>query len=182
MQTSLSTSIRSVSPVEFGNLIQALTDLLADSVNHGASLGFIPPLARHEGRNYWLSLRGELRAGSRLLLAAYTQGRLVGSGQLTLPSWPAAQHRAEIQKLVVDSAVRGQGVGKALMAALHDAAHQRGRSLIVLGTRRGEPPEQFYRQLGYREAGVIPGYSLGPAGERYDSLSMYRQLDPSTAQ
>jgi acetyltransferase len=176
MQTSLSTSVRSVSPVEFENLVPVLTELLADAVNHGAALGFIPPLARHEGNTYWLSLRAELRAGSRLLLAAYARGRLVGSGQLAFPSWPNAQHRAEIQKLIVDSAMRGQGVGKSLMAALHDAAHQRGRSLVVLGTRRGEPPEQFYKQLGYREAGVIPGYSMGPAGERYDSLSMYRQL------
>jgi len=34
----------------------------------------------------------------------------------------------------------------------------------------------FYRQLGYREAGVIPGYTTDAAGDRRDHVSMYRQL------
>jgi hypothetical protein len=30
--------------------------------------------------------------------------------------------------------------------------------------------------LGYRDAGVIPGYSIGMAGERYDHIRLYREL------
>ena len=176
LQHSMPIGIRPVAPAELESLAPALTDLLRDSVNRGASLGFMPPLAHDEGRAYWLSLRSELQAGSRLLLGAYLDSQLIGSGQLALASWPNAQHRAEIQKLFVASAARGLGIGRSLMVALHDAARLHGRSLLVLGTRHGEAPEKFYKRFGYREAGVIPGYTVGPAGERFDNLTLYREL------
>ena len=55
-------------------------------------------------------------------------------------------------------------------------ARQRGRSLLLLHTRHGEPPERFCKGLGYREAGVIPGYITGPAGERHDHALLYLEL------
>lgn len=172
----MSTSLRSVSPFELENLVPELTGLLADSVSRGASLGFMAPLAYREGQTYWRSLVPELQAGSRLLLAAFIESQLLGSGQLAFPAWPNARHRVEIQKLFVAAEARGRGIGRSLITALHDAARQRGRSLVVLGTRRGEPAEKFYKQLGYLEAGVIPGYAIGPAGERHDNVTLYRQL------
>ena len=153
-----------------------LVVLLKDSVDAGASLGFLPPLMHADARDYWLSLCSELKAGSRLLIAAHSWGRMVGTGQLTFPAWSNGQHRAELQKLFVDSALRSQGVGRLLMTALHDAARRRGRSLIVLNTRHGESPVRFYKSLGYRVAGTIPGYTRGAAGERYDNLTLYQEF------
>jgi GNAT superfamily N-acetyltransferase len=83
-----------------------------------------------------------------------------------------------LQKLLVAPALRGKGVGKLLLAALHDAARQHGRTLLLLNTRRGQPAESFYRQVGYREIGVVPGYTMGPAGERYDTVAFYNELSP----
>jgi GNAT superfamily N-acetyltransferase/uncharacterized protein YjiS (DUF1127 family) len=170
------TTIRPVSPTELETRVPALTELLSESVNAGASLGFLPPLTHDEGRNYWLSIRSELQAGSRLLLAAYADGRIVGAGQLVFPTWSTTVHRAELQKIFVAHAVRGRGVGRSLIAALHAAAWQRGRSLLTLNTRRGERAERFYKELGYQEAGVLPGGTVGPAGERHDSVSLYQEL------
>jgi len=128
-------------------------------------------------RAYWLSLRGELRQGTRLLLAARDAGGgIVGTGQLVLPALPSSRHRAELQKLVVDSRVRGAGIGRQLMGALHAAALAHDRSLIVLGTRGGGRPEAFYQRLGYRVAGMIPGYTTDGAGRRYDHKSLYIDL------
>ena len=78
--------------------------------------------------------------------------------------------------MIVASALQGRGLGRALLHGLHEAARQRGRSLVLLNTRRGDRAERFYRGLGYQEAGVIPGYSLGPDGEVYDNLLLYRRL------
>ena len=169
-------SIRRISATELELQLSAFSSLLSESVHAGASLGFLPPLSRTEAATYWLSLRPELRAGSRILLAAFDEGALVGSGQLALPSSPNAHHRAEVQKLMVTPTLKGRGVGGSLLAALHAGARERGRSLILLNTRRGEPPESFYKALGYRVAGVIPGYSMGPAGQRVDSVTLYREL------
>jgi len=139
-------------------------------------MGFLAPMTDDGCRDYWLSLRPQLQAGSRVLLAAYEEEVIVGTGQLSLSLWPNARHRAELQKLFVGNSLRGRGVGRSLLAALHDAARQRGRSLLVLNTRRGGVAETFYKGLGYTEVGVIPGWSAGPAGERYDHVTLYQEL------
>lgn len=170
--------IRPVSATELERDLGALVELLTETVNGGSPLGFVAPLAPDVAREYWRSLRPELDDGSRLLLAAYADDHLVGSGQLELAPWPNARHRAEIQKLLVTAAMRGRGVGASLMAALHDTARRHGRSLLLLNTPEGSLAERFYRALGYREVGVIPGYATGPAGTRYNSVSLYRELAP----
>lgn len=167
---------RVLSPAELESLLPAVADLFTETVNAGAPMGFLPPLTHDEGRDYFLSLRPELQAGSRLLVAAFTEDGIVGAGQLSLSMWPNSRHRAELQKLFVATARRGRGIGRSLMSALHDAARQRGRSLILLNTRQGAPAESFYKRLGYREAGVIPGWTVGRAGERYNHVNLYREL------
>ncbi len=140
-------------------------------------MGFLPPLTHDQARDYWLAVRTELQSGHRLLLGAFTESGLVGAGQLSFPTRPNAPHRADVEKLFVAAAQRGRGVGKLLMTALHDAARQRRRYLIMLNTRYGSPAERFYKELGYREVGPIPGWSLGPAGERYDHVILYQELE-----
>jgi hypothetical protein len=61
------------------------------------------------------------------------------------------------------------------MAALHECARQRDRTLLLLNARRNVA-DRFYKPLGYREVGVIPGYSLGSNGARIDTASLYLQL------
>lgn len=172
----MATHIRPVSPIELAGHLQALVELLAESVNEGASLGFLPPISFDQALDYWLSVRRDLQADTRLLVGAFVDDRIVGSGQLSLPTWPNAHHRAEVHKLFVASALRGQGVGRALLTALHQIARERGRSLILLNTRRGESTEGFYKGLGYKEVGVVPGYTVGSAGERYDTVALYQEL------
>lgn len=168
--------IRLALPTDLESLLPALVLLLMDTVNAGVPLGFLPPVSRMQAEAYWQSLRPDMESGRRLLLIAHHGGRLVGSGQLYFPASPNAWHRTELQKLFVASGTRGQGVGRQLLTALHTAARDRGCSLVILHTRKGEPAEQFYRGLEYREAGVLPGYTIGGAGERYDSVLLYREL------
>src|SRR5512145_3376890 len=84
---------RLMSPAELEHFMPALVEILCDTVNGGASLGFLPPLTREEALHYWLSLRPEVQAGSRLLLLACTEDRVVGSGQLAFSSLPSGRHR-----------------------------------------------------------------------------------------
>ena len=170
-------SIHALCADELEAELAAFVHLIQDAVDHGASLGFFAPLDLDAVRAYWLSLRAELRAGTRLLLAARgADRRIVGTGQLVLPSLPSSCHRAELQKLIVDSRHREGGIGARLMEALHAAALARDRSLIVLGTRTGERPEGFYRRLGYRVAGAIPGYTKDGTGRRYVHTTLYLDL------
>jgi len=167
---------RSVNPVDLISLVPSLVDLLIDGVGSGGALGFLPPVNPDDARSYWLSLGPELRDGKRVLVGAFKHGRIVGCGQLAIPAWPNAQHRAELQKLVVHRSTQGQGVGRFLVSALHDVARQRGRTLVLLHARPGGVAYRLYESMGYRRVGVVPGYSRGLAGEPIDSVAMYWDL------
>jgi acetyltransferase len=180
MHETMPMHIQSLCTDELVDELGTFIDLLTDAVAGGASLGFIAPVPREAARRYWLSLRDEIRAGTRLLLVARAHGRIVGTGQLALPAWPNARHRAEVQKLVIDASMRGLGIGQQLMGALHQAAQQHGRSLVLLGTRHGGRPQAFYERLGYRVAGVLPGHTIDADGRRHDSATLYIDLTART--
>ena len=176
LQTA-SIKIIQVRAADLKHVITDLVDVFLDTVNNGSPLGFLPPITRETSRDYWISLLPELQPGGRILLVASDgKGRVLGSGQLALSQRQNSPHRAELQRLFVARTARGQGVGTSLVVALHEAARQHGRTLITLSTRRGEPPEEFYRSLGYKEAGVIPGWTIGREGERFDHVTMYLEL------
>ena len=172
----MSIEIREASSAQLPGIAPALADMLIETVHGGSALGFLAPLGRDDALTYWRSLGAELDAGKRVLLLAVDGDEIVGSGQLGLTQWSNGRHRAELQKLLVHAARRGEGVGRLLVAALHQAARQRGRTLIMLDTRLGSTAEHFYRGLGYQELGVVPGYAVGPSGERFDSVFFYTQL------
>jgi GNAT superfamily N-acetyltransferase len=171
-----SIGIRVISHTGLDRALPELGLLLRDAVNDTGGLGFLPPMADDEALNYWLSIRAELREGSRILLAAYDGDRIVGTAQLAFPPWPNARHRAAIHKMLVEQKMRGQGVGASLMFALEKVARLRGRSLLILNTRHGSPAERFYTALGFTQSGVIPGYAAGPNGLFYADATYYKQL------
>ena len=167
---------RPVPASELVAVVPALVDLLTNAVHGGGALGFLPPVDPNDARSYWLSLMPELQAGTRVLVGAFRNGRIVGSGQLAIPIWPNARHRAEITKVFVDQSLRGQGVGRLLMQTLHATALQRGRSLIILQARDGSIAERMYKTMGYNRVGVLPGYARGPAAEPLDNVVLYCEI------
>jgi acetyltransferase len=153
----------------------AYFELLRDSVDSGASIGFLAPLAAEEGRQFWRAVLSELADG-RVLLGAFTEGKLVGSVQLAPVPKPNGRHRAEVQKLLVLRAFRGRGIGAALMAAAERKAAELGRWLLVLDTVPGQPAERLYERLGYQRAGVVPDYAERSSGGFEPTVIFYKKL------
>lgn len=176
MTSSMAVTIKVLSPRELEGALATLVERLLECVNEGASLGFASPLERPEALVYWRSLAPQLQNGSRVLLAAYLQDRIIGSGQLALAPQSNARHRATLEKIFVSSALRGRGIGRSIVLALEDAARLRSRSLLLMGARRGDRSEALYKKLGYQEYGIIPGYSLDRDGTRHDNVCLYREL------
>ena len=152
--------------------------LLRDAVEHGASIGFTLPLADTVVANYWHQVATGVAAGDKVLLAACDAGgRLLGSAQLALESRSNGRHRAEVQKVMVFAAARGQGIGAALMARVEAEARSRGRHLLFLDTSSGRGgAEKFYRDLGYEWAGGIPDYAADPDGQLRSNVIFYKRL------
>jgi hypothetical protein len=56
-------------------------------------------------------------------------------------------------------------------------AKLRGRTLLLLNARYGGPGERLYLELGFKKVGVIPGYTAGLDGGRYDSAVFYQEIE-----
>jgi acetyltransferase len=145
-------------------LVQGLCGLLSDAVAHGASVGFLAPLAPQAAARYWEQAFSSLSTGLHLWVAQ-SEGVVVGSVQLLPSEKENGRHRAEIQKLLVLKSHRGQGIASQLMQAAEAFARSKDRTLLVLDTQVGSPAEAMYRHLGWQKAGEIPGYAAAPDGE-----------------
>ncbi len=153
-----------------------LSGLLQDAVNNGASLGFHSPLAIEDATNYWLKILREIAEDNRLLFIAETDKGIIGSVQLVLAKRQNSLHRAEVQKLMVRTRFRRQGVASLLMRAAEEAARCRNRVLLVLDTRVGEEAEKLYEKFEYFKAGIIPQYTKDREGNYRDTAFFYKLI------
>jgi ribosomal protein S18 acetylase RimI-like enzyme len=174
----MSFAISEVSANEAAPHVAALGALLHACVHDGASIGFVLPFTVAESEAYWRSkVWPRVEDGHVVLLIARIGGRIVGSVQLDHDTPPNQPHRAEVRKLLVHPDCRRQGLAKALMAAIERRAAELGRSLLTLDTRTGDHAEPLYTALGYRTAGIIPGYCRDPFEAKLDPTTvMYKAL------
>ena len=158
--------------------IDDLCRILIDSVANGAAISFMAPLAREDAEKFWLSdVKSAIDCGTRHLFGAFAGDRLVGTVQLIVGMPPNQPHRAEISKMVVHPDARRLGVGKALLQKAFETARRSGKSLATLDTRTGDVSEQFYRSVGFQEAGSIPYFAFDPDGEALHATTyMYMHL------
>jgi acetyltransferase len=174
-------AIESLGPERAVRELRALSTLLEDAVEHGASIGFLPPMAAGEARAYWQTVVAALRGGSRVLLVARdAEGGLVGSAQLDLATRPNARHRAEVMKVMVHTKARRQGIGRTLMLAIEEHARRLGRTTLVLDTRHGDHAERLYADVGWTFAGVVPKYARSADGRLDPGAFYYKLLEGGT--
>ena len=155
--------------------LPALTQLLQHTVDGGASVGFLAPLAPEQAQAYWLDVLAGLGPQLQLFIA-HLHGQLLGSVQLALCAKANGRHRGEVQKLMVAPASRGSGIARQLMDAVETAARSDARSLLVLDTQQGSAAETVYARLGWQRAGSIPDYAASPDGKLAPTVFYYKHL------
>jgi acetyltransferase len=159
-------------------LIDGFTTLLRDAIDDGASVGFLSASTEDVLRAYWTGVLAECHAGRRLALVASCLGDIAGCVQLVFATQENAPHRAEVQRLLVRRSYRRAGIGRRLMLEIERQALARGRTLLLLNTRTGDPPEMFYQTLGYKVVGRVPDFAMNPDGSMNDTTILYRRLEP----
>lgn len=169
------TAIALLTYAEALSALSALSHLLIDSVDNGASVGFHRPMARAEADAYWRDVCADVNRGRVLLFAAYVDGQPVGTAQLQPSFKPNGRNRAEVAKVLVHSAFRRRGIGRALMDAVEAEARHIGRTTLVLDTRLGDAGESLYARSGWTKVGVIPAYVVDENG-RPDATVFYYKL------
>ncbi|MCX4766458.1 GNAT family N-acetyltransferase [Streptomyces sp. NBC_01275] len=157
---------------------QELADLLIDTVDDGASVGFLAPLDRGEALAWWRERAAAVAAGQLAVWAAHDGDRVVGTVSLAFPDKPNSRHRAELVKLMVHRDARGQGLGRTLLTTAEEAAVAVGVTLLHLDTETDSPAEHLYRTAGWTRAGVIPDYAASPFGVLRPTTLYYKRIAP----
>lgn len=84
---------------------------------------------------------------------------------------------AEILTIAVDPGARGQGHGRALLAAILEQAAARGATQAFLEVAEDNPAAlALYQTAGFAQTGRRRGYYKGPAGDARDALVLTRGL------
>src|SRR5437867_3871144 len=156
--------------------LDGLAAVLADWVAGGASVSYMAPFSYEQARAAFESFAVEVEQGRRLLLAAFAEGRLVGTVQVILALPPNQPHRAEIAKLLVHRSARKRGIAQLLMEHAESEARAEGKPLLVLDTVTGDDAERLYARLGWTRVGVIPGYALYPDRRPCDTTIFWKAL------
>ena len=128
-----------------------IRELMAQS--DAFSMALYPPEDNH------LVDLGFLSAPNVTFFVARAHGRAVGCAALVSDTFG----HAEIKRMIVDRAARGQGVGKKLMAALEAAARQRGLRQVRLETGPlSHGALALYRSCGFLRCGPFGEYKESP--------------------
>jgi GNAT superfamily N-acetyltransferase len=156
--------------------VEGLADLLVDSVNDGASVGFMAPLARDKALAFWRRVADGVAAGERAILIAEDGTGIVGTVHLILALPENQPHRADLTKMLVHPRARRRGIGAALMAAAEGMARDCGRTLLVLDTVTGSDADRLYARLGWVRVGEIPDFALLAKGGLWGTMVFYKRL------
>ena len=168
--------IRRLAGPELHAQLDALAGVLADCVAGGASVSYMAPFSHEQARAAFESMAAEVDKGNRLMLAAFAEGRLVGTVQVILALPPNQPHRGEIAKLLVHRSARKRGIAQLLMGQAESEARAEGKTLLVLDTVTGDSGERVYTRLGWTRVGVIPGYALYPDGRPCATTIFWKAL------
>jgi len=171
--------ISTLGPAAAASAEQRLAEILVACVDAGASVSFLAPLALDAARVYMRGVAQQVAAGHCILLAAWSDGVLAGTVNINLDTPQNQPHRADIRKMLVHPDARRRGLARQLMLAAEAAAVAARRTLLTLDTLAGGHAERLYRQLGWVEVGMIPGYSVDAAGRKEATVVFYKEL-PST--
>lgn len=144
--------------------------ILADLVGGGAALGWVEPPSRDEVAELLGHVLSAVRAGDAALRAAHLDGRLVGLGYWLRHDRPTHRPHADLEKIAVDAAAHGRGIGRALAGALIADARDAGIEVLTLDARGDNTNAlHLYRSLGFTEYGRLPDF-VAVGERRYDKV------------
>lgn len=170
-------TIRRLGANEAAASVEALSEVLIDCVEGGASVSFMWPLPHEKALDFWRGVaEGVARKERVLLVAEDAEGRIVGTVQLIMSLPDNQPHRGDVAKMLVRRSARRRGIAHRLMAGLDAEARREGKTVLVLDTVTGGDAERLYERAGWQRVGVVPKYALMPDGAFCGTTFFYKHL------
>ena len=154
----------------------ALSALMIEAVDSGASVSFMHPLTPIDAITFWEQALVCADRGERIVLGAFEGEQLVGTVSALLDTPQNQRHRAEIVKMMTCVSHRGRGIATLLMRSVEAALIERGRTLASLDTADDGGAAGFYEGLGYTRVGSIPDFAFKPYGGLTGATFYYKRL------
>ena len=120
-ETDMSFVVKRLESVADTQII-ALSHLLIDCVEAGASVSFMSPLTFEKASAFWRRVAETTARGERALLVAEDAVGTIGTVQLILDLPENQPHRADLSKMLVHRRARRKGVGATLLRAAEELA------------------------------------------------------------
>ena len=157
--------------------VQALSEVLIDCVEGGASVSFMLPMTREKAEAFWRKVAASVERNERIVLVAEdAAGNIVGTVQVVLDLPENQPHRGDVAKMLVHRRARRLGVGATLLSAAEQSALNAGRTLLVLDTVTNTDAYRLYAREGWQRVGEIPNYALWPDGRLCPTTVFYKSL------
>lgn len=161
-----------IGPRELAGLVEVLIDCVAG----GASVNFMWPMTREKAEAFWRGVATSLARGERALIVAEDErGEILGTAQAVWAGPENQPHRADIAKMLVHRRARRHGVGALVLEAAERAAHEAGKTLLLLDTASAEAA-RLYERGGWQRVGVVPRFALMPDGAPCATVYYYKDL------
>lgn len=180
LATGLLTSRQFASPRDVtSQLRDALVECWIEVTNAGGAAGFhLPPIDVRQAGPAVDRLVDRLTPRTSRLVTAWLDGEVVGWLNVRRDPSELIAHWGTLHHVQTRTAVRGLGVGSALMReARRIARDEMGLEQLHLTARGGNGLEDFYGRLGWHEIGRWPAaFRLGPGNDQDQILMVLAPL------
>ncbi|MER5341559.1 GNAT family N-acetyltransferase [Streptomyces mirabilis] len=160
-------------------LQRALAECWVEVTNAGGAAGFpFPPVDAAMVAPTLVRIIDLLSPDTNRLLTATLDGELAGWLNLRRDRFELIAHWGTLHHVQTRTAVRGRGIGLALMNEVHRIARdEMGLEQLHLAARGDVGLEAFYGRLGWKEVGRWPGaLRLAPGDDRDEILMILAPL------
>ncbi len=158
------------------DLQKQIVALWTGVTNAGGAVGFVAPVTEDDVRPVAEATLAGVAAGVDRLLVGLDDGRLVAVLFLVDNRFALKAHWQVLKRVMVLPGSQGHGYGAALMREAAAVATKLGLAGLQVTVRDGHGLDRFYRGLGYREVGRIPGALRVAPGDDRDELFMWLDL------
>jgi GNAT superfamily N-acetyltransferase len=163
------------------SLTRSLVELWVDVTNAGGAVGFVPPVDKEDVAEVADHAFERVRRRQDHIVIGFEGEAPFGFAFLDHRPGPLFRHWVTLKRLMVRPHEQGAGRGRALLAAIHEKAHELGLEQVHLTVRGGTGTESFYERQGYEIHARIPGViRVGPGDDREEIYMVKRLGDPNS--